>query len=441
MPEVMTKTQLLHILMGDIAGGGFHEAHSAAAGALGEFEGPVWRALASETYWSDFGQADATSVAQTNTIAMHIATVQMDLGAKVVDGASTAFSALASGFADLNDYAKSQGMWITESGTVIFDENNPNHTEGMEPAFEVVRKNIEFSATNFLKLATLTDQSTAASLDSIERSAPKVTVTVDPGALDYNQDALDQALADRDGILDLVDSWSVLDDTAFVGVEDVKAAGTNNLEDMLRVRGITLSEDLDMTLKVLGQTPLGSYLNVLQGNVPGLIGDGIQWGLERASSHAGFGPLAELLAKGAGRFLGIAGWATFAGDVAIYLAGKLAPDGLPATTQVIDPDGKVRAEVFDERLSELGQQFYSTSPSGNDQSPDHVGTGNLADLALQQRLNGVGADEPDYVAEAEELRANLKSWLDGHADDGSADPDVAYARSLVEELDTAVGNY
>lgn len=434
MAGLMSKTTLLHILAGGADIDGFKNASSAARDALGGFEIPVWSPIRKQTVWKGAGQAAAEQVMHSNVLALEIARVQMESANAVLAGVCNVFVTCGSNLDRVNDYAKSKGCWVNEDGSVRWDDDNPNKPDPTTLSAEQVLVNIEFSVTNILKLATAADRSAKASLELVRDNVPEITDTASELVLQHNQVALHRALEDRQSILEVAAGWMLVGNDSVVTANDLAYADAVNadIEQQLVGEGIDLSEELNLLLEGAATWPPARYLSALSGDLPGLIGTSIVDGLKGLSTTTTSTQLAADAAKAArigGRLVDGIGAAMFLGDLALWGLGKLAPDAEPTTFTVASGDAEAKAEVSDEDLAYIAAKFY---PRGGE---------TIADLAREQRLGGIVQGDPtrSWVNESKDLRHELTAWLARDKDPDPQDPDRAYVRGLIDELDSGIG--
>lgn len=428
----MTKSTLLHLLEGEEDDHGFIAAQQAATEALAAFEEPVWRTIQSQTVWSGVGQPDAELVLHNNTLSLDISQVMMESAAATMTAAVHGFTTLSANLWRLNSYAKELGAWVTEGGTVGWDDKNPKRpADPIGPDDEFRRINTESAVQQTLKLATTLDKSTKASLDVVYRRAPEVTIAPSSDALARNRQTFVDALDDRQAILEVAATWYLLDDYSLLGVDDVRAAGGQPFPE-----GVTKHlEELDLILKGIGLTSAGPLVSLLQGDLAGALLGGVMAGaavVGKRTTDIGV-KIATRLITLPGKYLGVAGAAQFFAEVAVYAAGKLAPEGEPTSHPVVTHDGQVKAQVNDRELAGLGSAYYSPTGAGNDKGES------VAELAHLQRVGALGEGSDDFVAQAKQTRADLQTWLAEHQDLSSDDPDRIYAEGLIKELDASIG--
>lgn len=430
----MTKSTLLHILSGGGGTAGFGDAKKHATGGRSAFEQPVWSPIKNQVHWRGVGQPDAEAVTHTNALALNIGEAMMEAGAAAMGAATLGFSTLAANLADLNDYAKSFGCWVNEDGTVVWDEKNPKKPTTIYDEDTVKQTNVQLAIQQTLKTATLLDHGTKASMQTVYDNAPDVVDNAADAAkaLPGNKKILADALNDRQQILEVSANFYLIDRNGLIGVDELEAAGGNPLADGVA----TQVSDLDKLIQgAIGLTKAGPLLNLLKADLPAIIVDGLLMKADAAAAGAtaaGRTAAADLL-KLPGRVLGVVGITQFVADVAVYAAGKLAPDGAPTEHSVVSHDGDVKAHVGDAELAGIASEYYSPTGNGNHKAES------VADLAHLQRLGALDEGDENFRAQAVDTRDGLQAWLDEHKDLSSDDPDRVYAEGLLAELDASIG--
>ncbi|MQA77045.1 MAG: hypothetical protein GEV10_00950 [Streptosporangiales bacterium] len=427
----MTKSTLLHI--GSDGGGsaGFGDAKTRATSGLSAFEQPVWAQVKRGVVWSGVGQPDAESVTHTNALALNIGQAMMESGGAAMEAATLGFSKLEDNLRELNDHAKSFGSWVNEDGTVVWDENNPKKPTSIYDEDTIRQTNVQLAIQQTLKTATLLDHGTMASMQTVYDNAPEVVDNAADAAeaLPSNKKTLVEALDARQQILEVSASFYLIDRNGLLGVADVKAAGGNPFADGVAEQ---VSELDKLVQGAIGLTKAGPLLNLLKADLPAIIVDGllVKAGAAAAGAEAAGRKAAAEILKMPGRVLGVAGVAQFVADLAVFAAGKLAPDAQPTEFDVITHNGEPKATVGDQQLAGIASGYYSPTGIGNDQAES------VADLAHLQRLDALPEGSEDFRAQAIETRDQLQAWLDEHPDMST---DTVYAQGLIEELDACIG--
>ncbi|MQA82526.1 MAG: hypothetical protein GEV10_29380 [Streptosporangiales bacterium] len=424
MGRLLTKSALLHATSADDGTGGYREARDAANTALANFD-PIHDTIDSKTIWMGEGQPEAVTTLQISRLGLNTTAIQMDTGAQVVIGLSNAIATLRSNLEDLNDRAKSQRFWVEEDGTVVHGRDFEATADSYD-YWEAERLKLEAAIKQTLSLATAADLSAKTSFEMLTDNEPFLADTAYAPALKANQDALDRALADRQQIVENAATWQALDSLMLTTVENIDdGVDLMQINENNRLLGQVIERILSE-----GHPMAGPVLDLLKGDVDALLTANLMTALEVGATLTPEEALARLL-KIPARVSAVAGAAILATEVVMALVAQVNPDG-EAKPAVIDGDGTVKAHVDDQRLASLASGYYSPG-TGN---TAHDGSGTIADLAYQQRLNDRGANETDWVGEAEQTRSNLLAWLSDNKDS----PDAAYAEGLVKELDIALGD-
>lgn len=428
MSQLMTKSALLHATSAHDGTGGYREARDAANNALASFD-PIYQAIRGGSggvpIWTGEGQPEAATTLQISQLALNTTAIQMDTGAQVVLGLSNAIATLRPNLEDLNDRAKSQRLWVEEDGTVVHGRDF-EATADSSPYWEGERLKLEAAIKQTLSLATAADLSAKAAFEMLAGNEPFLADTAYAPALTANKDALDQALADRQQIVENAATWQALDSMMLTTVQNIDdGVDLTQINENTRLLGQVIERILSE-----GHPMAGPVLDLIKGDVDALLQANVLAALEIGATLTAEEALARLL-KIPARVSAVAGAAILATEVVMALVAQVSPDA-QAKPAVIDGDGNVKAHVDDQQLASLASGYYSPA-QGN---ATHDGSGTVADLAYQQRLNGRGADEADWVGEAEQTRSNLLAWLSDNKDS----PDAGYAEGLIKELDIALGD-
>lgn len=429
MSAHMRKSTLLRFLHpGDGDAGGFTTARNAANEALTNYD-PIYHAIVSggspgaAAIWTGEGQPEAAQTMQINRLALNVTAIQMDSAAQVVLGLTNALVTLKTNLQQLNNRAKSQNFWVEEDGTVVTGKNWDS--DDSASSSEADRIALESAIIQTLQLATAADLSAKTSFDMLSDSEPFIADSAYQPALEQNQNALDQALADRQQIVESAATWQLLDSFLLTTVEDIdNGVDLSATTDKQRAVGLLLERLLSEAHPMAGPT-----LDLLKGDVDALLMANVMAALEVGATLTPDEVIIRLL-KLPARVSGALGAAIFATEFIMAFVSKADPDAA-AKPAVLDGDGNVKAHVEDQRLANLAGSYYSPAPGNS----EHDGAGTVADLAYYQRLNGLGPNEDDWGAEATQLRGDLKAWLSENPDS----PDAAYAEGLIKELDVALG--
>lgn len=435
----MTKSTLLHINAGDAGTAGFAEAKNKAHELLSGLQDNVWSQLNAGGIWTGVGQPDAESVVHANVLTLTAAEALMDAGAATITSAAQGFNALQATTQDLERYAEQYGLEIFEDGYVYFAYGMATSVEQHNAAADRMQ-NLQEVVKQTLKTATALDLSTAASLrvvsDGAQLGTGIDTAAEASAALPGLRESVVDAIEARRQILEVAASWLPLDGT-LLGVADLDAAAAQGV-------GIAPSLHLDKLLQSLedgiGVTKAGPLLNVIKGDISAVYADLVL-------SQVALAPKAAAAADAAGkkvlsRLLGaplraVAGWGVLALDVgteiAAQIAGRLAPTGEPTQFPVTTQDGTVKAQLSDRELADIANGYYFTDGYGG-------GTGHhdvtVSDLARAQRV-GAAPWNTDFVENASGIRGSLQDWVDEH---GTDDPNYGYAKAMLDDLDSALGD-
>lgn len=417
MPEYLAKSTLLYLNTGNMDDpdtNGFALAAKTATNGLAQIE-PIVNVVGAGTgpaddggVWSGAGQPEATLALTINRNAVDVARIEMEAATTAVYALHIALLDLQGNLRRFVAIADAHKIDVAEDGTCAY--RNPEDVP--EGAGDPGLDRLTLTIKQILKLATLADLDARGSLQRVTSNTPSTSDSADPSVLQQVNDSLDQALEDRRSIGESAALWLSAQSPTW---EDYLNGGggdesTNKLLDYVLQTWTTLGPGNHSLITLLRDGPVAVAASATQGVVTKL-----------------FDPK-----KIAGRVLGPVGIGQLVleGVLGIFDLYTEADDG----TTKVDTNGGPEVRVVDEGLAKVASQFY---PAHGDQ--DHDGSGTLADLAYYQRVTDASADGTDWQAQASQTRAELQAWVDGQSETSTSSADVAYAESLIAELDAALG--